>query len=255
MSTESSNSQMFPWLWGSSSSVTAEKTAGRDEQKVRKSPSQIHEPIHFICKWSFQKRRRCFVWFLRREVQLFFSFFCIFWGHKSHWWRLVVLWNHQQMAAVHQKPVLGFSRLARQHKREAPLMMLSQAGLDRWHSLSSLWFYPSEHLLPLYFRPDGGSGTTDNRVRARHPPPFFFFFSPHQHEIGVAPTPLLCIWFGAGQRQFAEAALDSAALLLERINIKTATGRGVRLHLTVRKEHKLLHHEQTSSCMLSQTLH
>lgn len=29
MSTESSNSQMFPWLWGSSSNVTAEKTAGR----------------------------------------------------------------------------------------------------------------------------------------------------------------------------------------------------------------------------------
>ena len=137
--------------------------------------------------------------------------FLYFLGPKSCWWRLVVLQNHQQMAAMHQKPLLGFSRLARQHKREAPLMMRSQAGLDRWHSLSSLWFYPSQHLLCLCFRPDGGSGTTDNRVRVRHP----HLFSPHTNMRSAWPPPPspLCIWFGAGQRQFAEAALDSAALL------------------------------------------
>lgn len=148
-------------------------------------------------------------WGERSNFSLILLYFL---GHKSHLWRLVVLRNHQQMAAMHQKPVLGFSRLARQHKREAPLMMRAKRV-----STDDTLYHPSDFIPPntcSHFASDRMEEVGPQTIEPeRGTPHLFFFFSPHQHEIGVAPTPLLCIWFGAGQRQFAEAALDSAELL------------------------------------------
>lgn len=190
---------------------------------------------------------------LRWEVQLSLILL-YFWGHKSHLWRLVVLRNHQQMAAMHQKPVLGFSRLARQHKREAPLMMRAKRV-----STDDTLYHPSDFIPPntcSHFASDRMEEVGPQTIEPERGTPHLFFFllpTPTWDRRGPHPPSLHLIRRRTKTVCWGSSRLGCAAV--ERINIKTTTGRGVRLHLTVRREHKLLHHEQTSSCMLSQTLH
>lgn len=73
MSTESSKSQTFPWLWGSSSNVTAEKTAER-HRKGQNSHMNINDVSAFY--FSFDKCNICVI-FQSKRWQLYMGMWLV----------------------------------------------------------------------------------------------------------------------------------------------------------------------------------